>query len=84
MEQFTIGQQVQCVFTDLLKGNTIKPPLELKTYKIQGICTDSKGNQHLDFGLTSKYKYITSYETKEELPDGDIIHWCHPSRFKPV
>jgi hypothetical protein len=70
-----------------LPGNEsgVAPPLEInKNYKVKRIHLDSKGNQHLDVGLISKHNFIRSYETDEELPDGDKIHWCHPSRFDPV
>lgn len=68
-----------------LPGNTIAPPLEAgQEYTIHGICVDKKGNQHLDVGLVSKYNFIRSHETGEELPDGDSIHWCHPSRFERI
>lgn len=49
---------------------------------IKEIILDAEGNQHLDVGLKSHLNYITSYETKEDLPRGKEIHWCHPSRFE--
>lgn len=68
-----------------LPGNEVAPPLELdKEYLVFGICKDREGNQHLDVGLQSKFNYIRSHETDEHLPDGDTIHWCHPSRFVKV
>jgi len=82
MEKFKIGETVICTNIKPLKGNDIEPPLELeKKYLIKNIILDKQGNQHLDVGLISKYNWIRSFETKEELPDGDKIHWCHPSRF---
>lgn len=79
---FEIGQTVLCQKVAPLPGNSIAPPLELnKEYPVLGITLDSKGNQHIDVGLVSRYNFITSFETREELPNGDAIHWCHPSRF---
>lgn len=51
-------------------------------YPVKGIVLDSAGNQHLDVGLKSDLNWVKSIETGEELPDGDKIHWCHPSRFE--
>ena len=45
---------------------------------------DKKGNQHLDLCLKSMYNFITSWETGEELPDGDSIHWVSPHRVEIV
>ena len=82
MQKFQVGQTVKCVNVDRLEGNDAKPPLELNaSYPIKQITLDSKGNQHLDVGLKSEMNYVRSFETKEKLPDGDTIHWCHPSRF---
>lgn len=79
------GGIVRCINTKPLLGNSVAPPLELgKTYVVLQVITDKNSNPHLDVGLKSKYNFITSYETKEELPKGDIIHWCHPSRFEVV
>ncbi len=79
---FTIGQKVVAILVDPLQGNKVAPPLKKGVqYVIKNITKDSAGNPHLDVGLKSDYSYVTSWETKEELPDGDKIHWCHPSRF---
>lgn len=80
---FIVGESVTATNIEPLKGNEIAPPLELgKTYPVKNIFLDRDGNQHLDVGLESAYSYIRSYETGEYLPDGDKIHWCHPSRFE--
>lgn len=82
---FKIGQTIQCTATSPLPGNDIAPPLEMDgNYTILNIVLDSQGNQHLDVGLPSECYTIRSYETKEYLPNGDKIHWCHPSRFLPI
>ena len=81
--KFEIGQVVVALNNKPLEGNKVAPPLELeKEYTVKNIILDKAGNQHLDVGLWSDYNWITSWETKEELRDGDKIHWCHPSRFK--
>lgn len=77
-----VGDQITCVNIRPLEGNDVAPPLvDGKTYPLLQIIKDSAGNEHFDVGLESKYNYIRSYETKEELPTADKIHWCHPSRF---
>lgn len=79
---FEIGQTVKCIKTEPFPGKQVAPPLfKDSEYQIKGIILDKEGNQHLDVGLISQYNYITSIETEEELKDGDVIHWCHPSRF---
>lgn len=83
MSHLQIGTQLVCIEINKLQGNQVAPPLKLGvTYTLKGVVRDKKGNPHLDVGLVSEYNYISSYETKEELPDGDKIHWCHPSRFE--
>lgn len=78
-----IGKTLIAINNEPLVGNTIAPPLELgKEYIVREVILDSGGNPHYDVGIKSKYNFITSYETKEELPKGEKIHWCHPSRFK--
>lgn len=65
-----------------LTGNTVVPPLEIdKEYNIKSIIICGCGKEHYDVGLVSTYNYVTCHFCKEELKDGDKIHWCHPSRF---
>lgn len=79
---FTVGQEVYVVNIEPLEGNDVAPKLTMGNKEtIKQIILDAEGNQHLDVGLPSEYAYIRSFETKEELPNGDKIHWCHPSRF---
>lgn len=82
---FQIGDTVECVNIDPLpydKHHRTCPKLKLgEEYPIKTIAYDSQGNQHLDVGLESSMNYIRSFETRENLPCGDKIHWCHPSRF---
>jgi hypothetical protein len=81
--EYKIGQKVKCIKVGTLTGNDVAPPLkENELYVIKNIINDRKGNQHLDVGIESKYTFIRSWETKENLVDGDKIHWCHPSRFE--
>jgi hypothetical protein len=85
MNRFAVGDEGLVINAGFLKGNNIRPPLSSGVkYVIKGICYDRQGNQHLDVGLKSSYETISSYETGEELPDGDKIHWCHPSRFSKI
>ncbi len=79
---YQIGQEIYAINTKPLPGKEVAPPLNMyEKYKVMRECFDSEGNQHLDVGLISSYNYIKSFETGEELPNGEIIHWCHPSRF---
>ena len=74
-----------CVNAEPLEGNVYGPPLVAgEFYPLNEVILDSKGNQHYDVGLKSSLNYIRSYETKEELPRGNEVHWCHPSRFRQV
>jgi len=83
--KFEIGNEVVCKNIKCLEGNNFAPPLVFEEkYKVINIILDNKENQHLDVGLKSKLNYVTSWDTKEVLPDGDKIHWCHPSRFELV
>lgn len=82
MKQFAVGDNVTCLNNKPLTGNIVAPLLKVgEIYPIKEIFLDSRGFQHLDIGLPSKYNYIKSYETGEDLPKGKEIHWCHPSRF---
>jgi hypothetical protein len=82
---FVLNQRIRCIHTGYLPDKSVKPPLEKdKEYTVNNIAYDKEGNQHLDVGLKSAYNWITSKETGEELPEGNKIHWCHPSRFEEV
>lgn len=84
-ETFEVGDKVIVTKIERMPGNSVAPLLEMNEQReVKGICIDEDGFQHLDVGLVSSYNYIRSYETDEELKDGDKIHWCHPSRFKKV
>jgi hypothetical protein len=80
--KYEIGQTVTCKNAAPLPKKKIAPPVRVgASYVIKDIFVDSKGHQHIDIGLVSEYEYISSFETGEHLPNGDKIHWCHPSRF---
>ncbi len=82
---FNVGDSVLATNNEPLGESNYAPSLIIEQdYKVKAICYDSKNNQHLDVGLKSQLNYITSQETGEELPDGDKIHWCHPSRFVKI
>lgn len=68
---FKEGEKVTPVYFNPLPGNKVSPDIyKDDTYIVKSITLDSKGNQHLDVGVVSKYEFIRSYETGEELPDG--------------
>jgi hypothetical protein len=72
-----------CVNVQLLPGNTIAPDLTMnKEYPAQEVYECKCGQKHIDVGLKSQHNWITCYNCREELPNGDTIHWCHPSRFE--
>ena len=78
-----IGDVLIALSNTPLAGNDKAPPLVIgDEYVLKNIIFDGKRNPHYDVGLKSDLNYVRSYETKMELPDGDLIHWCHPSRFK--
>lgn len=87
MSLVTIGTLVRCINAEPFPGNKVGPPLEKdKQYPVKAVHTEvivasSSVYPHYDVGLVSEYNYITSQDTGAELPDGDKIHWCHPSRF---
>lgn len=65
-----------------LPSNNVAPPLKVgESYVAQDVITCSCGSKHVNVGLVSEYNYISCFECKAQLPDGDKIHWCHPSRF---
>jgi hypothetical protein len=68
-----------------LEGNTIAPPLTLEEqYTAKKVYVCPCGQDHIDVGLKSEYNYIRCYSCKKEIPEGDSIHWCHPTRFAQV
>lgn len=88
-----VGTIIRCINAEPFPGNKVGPPLELgKQYPIKGVYEEiakegPKGNcifHHYDVGLVSEYNFITSQDTGVELPGGETIHWCHPSRFEIV
>lgn len=82
---YSIGQEVRCINNAPLKGNEIAPSLIVgEKYTVKQIIFDSAGNQHLDVGIVSEVEYVRSYETKEQLRNGHLYHWCHPSRFESI
>jgi hypothetical protein len=65
-----------------LPGNEIAPNIKVGDhYDLVQTITCSCGQEHYDIGLKSEYNYIRCYACKKDLPKGDSIHWCHPSRF---
>jgi hypothetical protein len=72
-----------CIDNKPLKGNEVAPPLTIgKSYTLKDMYQCRCGQKHYDVGLNSKYNWISCYKCTEPIPKGDLIHWCHPSRFK--
>lgn len=84
-EIYEVGDFVKITNDAPLAGNTITPPVIIgEEHEVKNIALDKNNNQHLDLGLISLHNYITSWDTKEYLPNGDKVHWVHPSRVKLV
>lgn len=84
-KEYKIGDHVIATNIKPLEGNDKAPKLVIgQTYIVKDITLDSHNHQHLDVGLISRLNYVRSWETKEELRNGDKVHWCHPSRFELV
>lgn len=83
MEEFQPMDLIKCINEDPLEGNSIAPPVKVGgDYSIfEVLICPSCGSKHLDVGIESAINWITCFECKKELPRGDQIHWCHPSRF---
>jgi hypothetical protein len=77
------GDTIICKNTNVLKGNRIAPALENeKEYKAKDVIICTCGTKHIDVGIASLYNYVSCYECKSHLPKGDVVHYCHPSRFE--
>lgn len=82
---FVIGQRVRCINPHPFPKKDIGPPLKYgETYIIKQIITTIGSHDHLDVGLVSDYTYISCLATEIKIPEGDKIHWCHPSRFEAI
>lgn len=74
------GDILKVVFTQNLPKKDVAPPLKTDMeYKCAEVFLDSKGNPHIDVGLSMDVETITSFATGEKLPSGK--RWCHPNRF---
>jgi hypothetical protein len=76
---------LKVINTAPMPGNKIAPPLtlgEAVRFRKMHIC--KCGERHYDVGLSSEVNSVTCYKCREELPDGDEIHWAHSSRFEVV
>ncbi|MFA9239465.1 MAG: hypothetical protein ACEQSQ_06190 [Candidatus Paceibacteria bacterium] len=80
---YEIDDVVKCIDDSPLIGNIVSPPIVIgEEYVVRNIVLDKNYNQHLDLGLKSHFTFIRSWETNEELPQGDEIHWVSPIRVK--
>lgn len=74
---------MKCINVLPLVGNEVAPPLELnKEYEKVETYTCRCGQEHYNVGLKSNYNWISCYKCGIPIPKGDMIHWCHPSRFE--
>lgn len=66
-----------------LPNNEVAPPLIVgNEYKLVQEFVCICGQNHFDVGLKSRYSFISCYKCGKQLPNGDKIHWCHPTRFQ--
>lgn len=73
---------LKCINIKPLTGNDVAPNLtDGLNYRILAIIKCSCGQDHYDVGLTSLYNFIRCHDCKEHLPNGENVHWCHPTRF---
>lgn len=71
-----------CIDNKPLQGNVVAPPLQEKEeYPVIDVYECFCGQKHIDVGLKSEYNYIRCYKCESNLPNGNKIHWCHPTRF---
>lgn len=83
--EFKVGDVVKILNDAPLSGNTVAPPVVIgEEHEVKGFIIDERGDQHIDLGLKSQYEYVSNWKTGVPLPDGDKIHWVHPSRLKLI
>lgn len=81
--EIKIGDAIVCKNTAPLSGNEVAPPLEMdKDYEANNVHVCECGQAHIDVGLKSVYNWVRCYKCDTHLPNGDSIHWCHPTRFE--
>lgn len=74
--------KVEVINDRVLEGNERCPDVANgQIYEIKNVYICRCGEEHVDIGLTSTLNFVTCYKCREDLPDGDKIHWCHSSRF---
>lgn len=80
-----VGDTVKCVINEVLSKSGYGPTLELgKEYKVEEIITTSGDNDHLNVGVRSELGSVSCLETGDLIPRGNVVAWCHPSRFEKV
>ena len=85
MADIRTDDRLKVINDDFLPGNDVKPPIKIgEEYICLGTYSCECGESHINIGLKSDYNYITCYKCQEELPQGDVVHWCHNSRFEVI
>lgn len=73
---------IKAINKDPLPGNDQAPHLQIdKAYTAETIYKCACGQEHIDVGLKSRHNWIKCYCCDNEIPQGNSIYWCHPSRF---
>jgi hypothetical protein len=82
---FIVGDKLKCINADRFPSKEVAPPLKVgEIYELKEIITTVGHHDHLDVGLKSNYNYISCEKTGVQIPRGEFIHWCHPSRFEKI
>lgn len=79
---FKVGDKVEATSNTPLPGNDYAPPLKThEYYSVEDVYKCECGQEHLHVGVPSKLNYVSCYNCEQQIPRGDVKHWCHPSRF---
>ncbi len=80
-----VGDKVKCIIDKALSSSDYGPNVELnKEYEIKEIITTRNDCDHIDVGIRSELGSVSCLETGDLIPRGNVIAWCHPSRFELV
>lgn len=77
-----VGDQVICLIAKPLASSGYGPDVKLgEKYEVKEIITTRNECDHIDVGIKSVVGSVSCLETGDLLPRGNMIAWCHPSRF---
>ena len=80
-----VGDKVKCVISKPLSTSGYGPPVRLgESYEVKEIIRTRGDHDHIDVGLRSTVGSVSCLETGDVIPRGNVIAWCHPSRFEKI